>query len=192
MPAALILGGTVANEVMIIGLSIASLVTIWFLITAVKFIRRMRQGARMREALQEYKQILDRGISQLPLISEAESSARSAPDRWSKKEILGHLIDSASNNHQRFVRAQMSSEIKLPGYEQEAWVATQRYQSVSWENLLQLWKAYNTHLLHVVSGVPDERLKGLCFIGEHPPVTLEYLIQEYITHLKHHLDQILS
>jgi hypothetical protein len=119
-----------------------------------------------------------------------ESSARPEADTWSKKEILGHLLDSASNNHQRFVRAQLSSEIKLPGYEQDVWVKTQGYQTESWEDLVHLWKLYNLHLLHVVGSIPADRLNSVCFIGENEPATLEFLICDYVRHLKHHLEQI--
>ena len=146
----------------------------------------------MRKAIEEFTALLAQSSSELAAISEVESSVSSAPDKWTKKEILGHLIDSAANNHQRFVRAQLSAELKLPGYEQKAWVATQRYQTESWENLLALWKSYNLHLLHLVSTIPESALGNFCFIGDNEPVTLEFLVEDYVRHLKHHLEQILE
>src|SRR6476660_9710877 len=91
--------------------------------------------------------------------SEAESERRPAPERWSKKEVVGHLIDSASNNHQRFVRGQLAGGQDFPRYEQEGWVRVQGYQSARWADLIDLWRAYNTHLLHVARGmtVPGRR-----------------------------------
>ncbi|MDE3059166.1 MAG: DinB family protein, partial [Bacteroidota bacterium] len=123
---------------------------------------------------------------------ESESSVKPAPDKWSKKEILGHLIDSASNNHQRFVRAQLSAEITLPAYEQDAWVKTQAYCNESWESLVQLWKSYNRHLLHVIVSIPENMLENYCFIGDSEPVTLKSLIEDYVRHVKHHLEQIME
>ena len=111
----------------------------------------------MQKTIDEFKSLIDQSSITLAGISESESKRKSAPDKWSKKEILGHLIDSAANNHQRFVRAQLSAELRIPGYEQQVWVATQRYQNESWENLLQLWKSYNLHLLHIISAIPEKR-----------------------------------
>src|SRR5438045_8783643 len=81
--------------------------------------------------------------------SEAQSEQRPSPERWTKKEVLGHLIDSASNNHQRFVRCQIAPGQDFPGYEQERWVRIQGYQAARWNDLIDLWRAYNTHLIHV-------------------------------------------
>jgi hypothetical protein len=146
----------------------------------------------MQKTIDELKSLVDQSSTKLARISESESKSKPAPEKWSKKEILGHLIDSAANNHQRFVRAQLSAELRIPGYEQQAWVTTQRYQNESWDNLLQLWKSYNLHLLHLISAIPKHTLGNFCFIGDNEPVTLEFLIQDYVRHLKHHLEQILQ
>jgi len=146
----------------------------------------------MKDALKEFESLIAGAVPRLLSISDGESSNRPAAGKWSKKEILGHLIDSASNNHQRFVRAQLSSEIRLPGYEQESWVRTQAYELESWDHLVQFWKFYNLHLLHVAAEFPENRLGGLCFIGDNEPVTLEFLFTDYLRHLRHHLDQIVS
>jgi hypothetical protein len=146
----------------------------------------------MRKTIDEFKSLLEQSSTKLAEISESDSKKKSAPEKWSKKEILGHLIDSAANNHQRFVRAQLSAELKIPGYEQQVWVTTQRYQSESWANLFQLWKSYNVHLLHIISAIPERALSNHCIIGDNKPVTLEFVIQDYVRHLKHHLEQILE
>ena len=146
----------------------------------------------MQNALKELESLLGMAIPRLLALSDAESSTRPAPDKWSKKEVLGHLIDSASNNHQRFVRAQLSSEIRLPEYQQEDWVRSQSYQTESWENLVQLWRSFNMHLLHVGTLIPGERLSSMCFIGTNEPVTLEFIFIDYVRHVKHHLQQILG
>ena len=126
------------------------------------------------------------------MISESDSAKKSSPEKWSKKEVLGHLIDSAANNHQRFVRAQSTAELRIPGYEQQEWVAAQRYHNERWVELIQLWKSYNLHLIHIISAIPASALGNFCIIGDNKPVTLEFVIQDYVRHLKHHLEQILE
>lgn len=114
------------------------------------------------------------------------------PHRWSKKELLGHLIDSAANNHQRFVRAQATPRLELPGYEQEFWVATQSYATESWPDLVNLWLLFNRHLLHVIKAMPPAVLANEIVIGGNPPVTLEFVVTDYLRHLNHHLSQLLQ
>jgi hypothetical protein len=112
------------------------------------------------------------------------------------------LIDSAANNHQRFVTAQFGDELVFPGYDQEGWVSVQRYNEEPWLQLVQLWKIYNLHLLHFISFMPEATLTKLRTkhsltqiawrtVDENESVTLAYLIQDYIAHFKNHLRQIL-
>jgi hypothetical protein len=109
---------------------------------------------------------------------------------WSIKEVLGHLIDSAANNHQRFVRAQQGGELTLPGYEQDLWVGTQGYQQRPWADIVGLWEAYNRHLAHVIRRIPPAALGVTCRIGNSAPVTLGFIVEDYVTHMRHHLQQI--
>ena len=194
MPVLAWLGSPTGNAAAILLILLAIFGGIWLLAALSKWggEKIWKGKARMQNALNKYESLLAGALPRLLSISESASSDRLAPDKWSKKQVLGHLIDSASNNHQRFVRAQLSGEIKLPGYEQESWVRTQAYQSESWEHLVQLWKFYNLHLLHVVAAIPENRLTSLCFIGDNEPVTLEFIITDYIRHLEHHLQQIFA
>lgn len=146
----------------------------------------------MQKTIDEFKALIDQSSTALAGIPESDSQKKSTPEKWSKKEILGHLIDSAANNHQRFVRGQLSAELRIPGYEQQDWVTTQRYQLQPWANLVQFWKSYNVHLLHIISVMPQRVLGNYCVIGDDEPVTLEFVIQDYVRHLKHHLEQILE
>ena len=123
-------------------------------------------------------------------MSEAEASVRRADDAWSPKEILGHLIDSASNNHQRFVRAQLQESLEMPGYEQDGWIRVQRYSTERWSEIITLWQAYNRHLSHVIAAMNPGSLKKVCQIGEYDPATLEFLVIDYVDHMRHHLKQI--
>ena len=122
-------------------------------------------------------------------LSQADASV-AAPGCWSKKQILGHLIDSAANNHQRFVRAQLAASYEGPTYEQESWVATQSYATESWPDLVNLWLHYNRHLLHIVRTVRESALTVPCAIGGSEPVPLSEVMASYVDHLEHHLAQI--
>jgi hypothetical protein len=112
------------------------------------------------------------------------------PDGWTRKQVLGHMIDSAANNHQRFVRAALDGEYTGPGYAQEGWVALHGYADLPWETLLALWGAMHGMLERVVSRIPEERLGVLCVVGSDAPVTLRFLIEDYLAHARHHLGQI--
>ena len=146
----------------------------------------------MKETLERLRTILETVPPRLRAISESESVRRPAADKWSRKEILGHLVDSASNNHQRFVRAQLVEELHFPPYEQEGWVTVQRYLEEPWETIVQLWQAYNHHLLHVMAAVPESRYRHRCHSGGSEPVTLRDHMADYVRHLDHHLAQILA
>ena len=117
---------------------------------------------------------------------------RSPPRTAGDEEILGHLIDSACNNHQRFVRAPGTPRLEFPAYEQEFWVATQAYATESWPDLVNLWLLLNRHLLHVVKAMPAEVLSHEVVIGGDPAMTLEALVASYLGHLEHHLAKLLG
>jgi hypothetical protein len=124
-------------------------------------------------------------------IDDAAASKRPAPDKWSKKEILGHLVDSAANNHQRFVRLQLSSRIDLPGYDGDEWVRIQRYQDRPWHEVIALWETYNTQLASVIRYVNPEALRHVWHTPDGKDLDLEFIMRDYVVHLRHHLDQIL-
>ncbi len=139
----------------------------------------------------------------LRAISESASAVPMAPGKWSPRQIIGHLIDSASNNHQRFVRATLHDDLVFPGYEQDQWVALQQYQQTSWRELLDFWLAYNRHIATLMAAVPDDvRLRArarhnLDEIATHAPksaeqATLDYFMNDYVDHLELHLRQVLG
>jgi hypothetical protein len=142
----------------------------------------------LESSLQHFSAALQLAAEQLPGLPD--TAARGVEGRWSRKEILGHLIDSAANNHQRFVRGQLTRDLSTPGYEQEKWVDAQRYQDREWKDLVELWLAYNRHLLHVMSNTAKEHLDATIRIANYDPATLEFVMTDYVSHLKHHLKQI--
>jgi DinB family protein len=152
---------------------------------------------------EELQQTVDRAAAQLLRLSDGETSRVPAPGKWSKKEIIGHLIDSAANNHARFVRAQRSSDLVFEGYDQDEWVRVQRYRERRWADLVQLWQQYNHHIAFVMAATDESTLTQprirhsldtIAFktVPAEQPVTLEYLMRDYVDHLEHHLRQILG
>ncbi|MGD1007137.1 MAG: DinB family protein [Ignavibacteriaceae bacterium] len=115
---------------------------------------------------------------------------KASPDKWSKKEILGHLIDSAANNHQRFVRAAQSIAADFPPYNQNRWVEVQSYNKLKWQDIIELFYQYNIHISNVIDFLPEEVLTNSVNIGKENPVTLEFVITDYLRHLKHHVEQL--
>jgi DinB superfamily len=147
-------------------------------------------GLKLDSIADELNRVVDHAAPELRAIDEARAGSKPTADVWSVKEILGHLIDSASNNHQRFVRAQLAGELTFPDYQQNGWVASQDYQSRPWRELLDLWVAYNHHLAHVVQRMPDAAGSVPCRLGTNEPITLTALAQHYLDHVRHHLEQI--
>ena len=114
------------------------------------------------------------------------------PDTWSKKEILGHLIDSALNNHQRFARGAQDVARDFPTYNQNRWVEVQCYNEMNWFDLVNLLVQYNYHLCRVIDVLPSKALSNPCNIGKETPVTLGFVIEDYLRHLRLHIEQILG
>jgi|ERR1700691_910440 hypothetical protein len=108
---------------------------------------------------------------------------------WTRKQIVGHLLDSAANNRQRFVCAAADGRYAGPKYAQEAWVAAHGYAEQDWETLLRWWQAEHEILAAVVDRIPEERLSAECVVGDGEPVTLRFLIEDYITHHRWHFGQ---
>lgn len=151
----------------------------------------------------ELREAVQAAAPRLSAISEEEASRPRGPGKWSPKEVMGHLIDSVSHNHQRFVRARFTDDLDFVGYEQDRWVAEQRYGAEPWAELVELWRLFNLHLARVIEGTPPG-------VGERPrvrhnldeiawkpvprdrPATLGYFMDDYVGHLKHHLKQVLG
>lgn len=132
--------------------------------------------------------IIDSAEPQIRALTDVSTPLR--PGAWSRKEILGHLIDSASNNHQRFVRASLQESLEFPGYDQNGCIRVQAPNEADWNVLVSLWAAYNRYLAHVIAHIPASKFETPCRIGSGDQVTLLFLAEDYVRHLVHHLEQV--
>ncbi|HVN78255.1 MAG TPA: DinB family protein [Terriglobia bacterium] len=146
----------------------------------------------MEHIAQEIRTIVKETSELLSRMEPDEVSYKEGPNKWSKKEMLGHLIDSAANNHQRFVRASYYAAEEFPQYSQIDWVRIQQYHESEWPELVALWSAYNRHLCHVIEHLPEEAFSAPCNIGREEPVQLGFVIEDYLRHLRHHLSKLLE
>ncbi len=153
------------------------------------------------EFLGDFRNHLEQQAQFLSRVPDDRAAARPFPGKWSAKEILGHLIDSASNNHQRFVRATIQNNLVFLPYDQNRFVDIQNPQSASWRDMISLWRLFNLHIAHLMEVIPEDfRLKEF---GKHNfdqiawktvssdnPATLDYFMNDYVGHLKHHGEQM--
>jgi hypothetical protein len=143
-------------------------------------------------AARELERVLAATCSDLGAISDHDAALPTAATKWSRKEIIGHLIDSASNNHQRFVRGVETHGGRYPGYDQEFCVRLQRPNDVPWPVLVDLWSNYNRYLAHVIAGLPTESSGYPMKVGDNPEIDLLWIAVDYVEHMKHHLNQVLG
>lgn len=140
-------------------------------------------AAGIREQLQIWGETLRK-------VTDLQAANRPTATKWSTKEILGHLIDSAINNNVRIIRSQQISLLEIPGYDQEFWTKGQAWQFTDWQEIITLWISINAHLALTIRTIPTDALQNRIKVNENEPVTLGYLIGDYLVHMKHHLTQI--
>jgi hypothetical protein len=140
------------------------------------------------------QQTIDRELPYLRALDDPTAAVQpNGPSSWSPKEELGHLIDSAANNHQRFVRATLDGSYRGPGYAQNDWVRIHGYSQMPWETIVSTWYSYNSLLARLLANIPENNFDANCFIGSaEQPVTLGFVIDDYILHMQHHIDHLLQ
>jgi hypothetical protein len=151
------------------------------------------------EAIEEFAQLIDVETN-LRTLSESIVNHSRVGRRWTRKEELGHLIDSALNNHQRFVRRQIHQHVTPPmledgtlfidGYAQDEWVEVNYYSQRQWQDLVTLWVALNKQILHVMQYADEAAKYSPVVIDGGSPVLLHELMIDYVGHVKHHLEKI--
>lgn len=146
----------------------------------------------MSLSLSEYLQsTIDKELPNLRAISDAEASV-SARNGWTRKQEVGHLIDSATNNHARFVQIALRDGFKGESYDQNGWVALHGYSEMPWSTIVDFWYSYNGIIAKLVANIPEQRLATVCEVGNSGPITLRFLIEDYVVHMQHHIDQALG
>jgi hypothetical protein len=148
--------------------------------------------ADVQDVARDLAGVIRTAVPALEAIDEADSLRTRGEGSWSRKEVLGHLVDSALNNLHRFVRAQQAPSFTFPGYDQGHWVRAGGYDERPWTALVALWGALNAQVAHVIAHIPPARLLTPCHIGDDPAVSLEFIARDYVHHLRHHLEQILE
>jgi hypothetical protein len=147
----------------------------------------------LKKVIDRLQEHIDTVPSKFLKFSETELRRKPTPDKWSKKELLGHLIDSATNNHVRFIKIQFMPEpFFVEGYAQNDWVRIQNYNQIETQHLVNFWEIYNEHILFIMQNTPDEKL-NLKITAEQPfeeADTLFFLMKDYVDHMDHHFKKI--
>jgi hypothetical protein len=146
----------------------------------------------MADLSQRLQTVISEIEPKLRAISETSAAERpGGGDGWSRRQELGHLIDSAANNRVRFINAALAGEYTGPSYDGDGWVSLGGYADMNWSDVVSLWAALNRALAIVVSRIPAGRFSAPCHIGAGDPVTLEFVIADYIDHMRNHLTHVL-
>ena len=152
----------------------------------------MKSASSAHALAWQLETVLTREAAQLRAMPETRALERPTADGWSRKEELGHLIDSAVNNHVRFVAASLQDHFSGPSYQQDGWVRAHGYHDMPFTTLVDLWEAHNTLLTAVIQRIPDDKLAVRCRIGDGEEATLGFIVEDYIIHMQHHLDHLLG
>ena len=144
----------------------------------------------MKKVAEELRGIIEKVTPMLQSLGGENIAQRPAPKKWSQKEILGHLIDSACNNQQKFVRMMQQPKLEFPGYAQDDWVDLQNWADADWTAMIELWRAYNRHIAFLIETIDPKFYGNEIMIEGVGPFTLEFILPDYVEHLKHHVKQI--
>ncbi|RAJ08903.1 ribosomal protein S18 acetylase RimI-like enzyme [Chitinophaga skermanii] len=137
-------------------------------------------------------QVVQAAAIQLSQLSEEQAARKPAPNKWSSKELIGHLTDSAMNNLPRFIRGQVHEKVEVAAYDQNFWVENQQYQAQDWQELVDTWVLVNKKVARAIQSIPTKALEHQVVIGSYPAVSLSFVATDYLDHLQHHLRQIFA
>ncbi len=143
----------------------------------------------MQNTIQQLEDIITSYSPQLKALDETAFAFKPSPLKWSGKELIGHLIDSAQNNIRRFVVVQYEERPHIV-YAQDNWVAATDYQDYPVSDLIDAWILLNKHMVRILKNMPAEQMQREVLTQELH--TVEWLAQDYNKHLLHHLHQVLK
>jgi hypothetical protein len=146
----------------------------------------------MKEIARQIRSFISTVQPRLYRMNHEKMGFKPSPHGWPEKEILGHLIDSVANNHQRYAEAVNNVIEQFPAYIRNEWVQIQRYNEISCSFLVTLFSAYNVHLSQAIECIPVDAQSSPCSIGKGEPVALEFVVKDYLRHLKYHIKDILG
>ena len=145
----------------------------------------------MKTTADELRRIIKKLLPELIAIgSDPDLAVRPKPEKWSRKEILGHMIDSACNNQQKFVRMMQQAKLEFPGYAQDDWVLLQDWANADWEQMVLLWQQYNLHIAYLIETISPDYYSHEIVIEGTGPFRLDFIMPDYVEHFKHHMRQI--
>jgi len=146
----------------------------------------------MPDSLSQYLQhTIDRELPHLRALTD-EQASHSLRGGWTRKQELGHLIDSAANNHVRFVVATLQKSYQGSTYDPDGWVALHGYSHLPWPTIVDFWYQYNSMLAQLIWNIAEDKLEHQCEIGDSAPISLGFLIEDYVLHMQHHIDQLMG
>jgi hypothetical protein len=140
----------------------------------------------------KFSQTIDSAYTRLDGITDTQAEQPYRPGGWTRKQVLGHLIDSCVNNHVRIVRCVLEKGYKGPRYEQEGWVAIHGYDDLPWNTLVAIWRAHNTVLGRVVQHIPQEALAYDVEVIDDGSMNLHDWVLDYLQHMEHHVEDIVG
>jgi len=147
----------------------------------------------MKKIAEDLNQVIREYAKKIASIPEKEFAAKPQPDKWSKKEVLGHLIDSAQNNLRRFICGQYEPTPPKIVYDQERWVVSNNYTQTDSPELITFWLLINQRIVAVLNQMPPSAYASNCDTGKDSVQlhSIEWLADDYVKHMKHHLNQII-
>lgn len=143
------------------------------------------------EALERLKKIVEEIPPKFYAIGDEEWNVHPQPEKWNKKQILGHLTDSAANNHHRFIRARYEKNPQI-FYDPDHWVNLSHYAGMDHEKIIRFWTEYNRFICAIIENINPEDWSLSCNSTEDSPTDLDFIFTDYVTHLEHHLAQIID
>lgn len=143
-------------------------------------------SSKLRAVIEQYYPLLK-------AVDDKEFSSKPNPEKWSKKEELGHLIDSAQNNIQRFIRVQYEEQVHIM-YHPDNWVMMNDYQHKETKDVIELWYLLNKQIISILEKIPADKYDALMCFSKDATIrhSVEFIAEDYVQHLTHHLESIVK